>query len=157
MDLDDLDLLRLESDTWDLLQQLTSYVSLVYCTVAFQIDIDARLRKTESHLPPTPKELLRENPYTPTAMIAQSIMRHSPLLNELVIVREWLHDTAPNPRPPEAATGYWKFTHLRLQQAQRIGDRRDVQKLVQELDPDAVNRPNGGKVLSADDAVCASF
>ena len=80
-------------------------------------------------------------------------MKHSPLLNELVIVREWLHDTAPNPHPPEATTGYWKFTHLRLQQAQRTGDMRDVQKLVKQLDPDAVNRSNDGKVLSADDAV----
>jgi nuclear pore complex protein Nup107 len=68
-------------------------------------------------------------------------------------MREWLHDTAPSPHPPEAATGYWKFTNLRLQQAQRTGDRRDVEKLVKELDPDAVNRASGGKVLSADDAV----
>ena len=48
-------------------------------------------------------------------------MHNSPLLSELVVVREWLHDTAPDPRLPEAATGYWKFTHLRLQQARRMG------------------------------------
>ena len=30
VDLEDLDLLRLESDTWDLLQQLTSCVPVVY-------------------------------------------------------------------------------------------------------------------------------
>lgn len=80
-------------------------------------------------------------------------MAHSPLLKELVIVREWLHDNAPRPRPPEAATGYWKFTRLRLEQARRINNSPDVDKLVIELDPDAGNREDNGRVLAADDAV----
>lgn len=80
-------------------------------------------------------------------------MAHSPLLKELVIVREWLHDNAPTPRPPEAATGYWKFTRLRLEQARRINNSPDVDKLVIELDPDAGNREDNGRVLAADDAV----
>ncbi|KAI5120989.1 hypothetical protein M0805_000450 [Coniferiporia weirii] len=132
--LEDITMLRLESNTWDLLQTLIS------------------VRKTEPSLPPTAKELLFENPFTPTATLAHSIMCHSPLLKELVIVREWLHDSAPAPHPPEATTGYWKFTRLRLQQAQRTGDRKEIDTLVSELDPDAGNREDNGKVLSADDA-----
>ena len=111
-----------------------------------------RFRKTAAPLPPTAHELLRDNPFTPTSTLAQSIMRHCPLLNELVIVREWLHDCAPAPIVPEAANGYWKFTKHRLTQAQRTGNRKDVETLVQELDPDAVNRDDV-RVLAADDAV----
>lgn len=85
-------------------------------------------------------------------------MARSPLLKELVIVREWLHDNAPAPTPPEAATGYWKFTRLRLEQSLRLGKNADVDKLVTELDPDAPNREDNGRVLAADDAVsCSSF
>ncbi|KAL5501221.1 NUP84 [Sanghuangporus vaninii] len=131
---DEITMLKLESNTWDLVQLLMS------------------VRKTEPAPFPSAKELLRKNPYLPTRTLAQSILRDSPLLNELVIVREWLHDSAPVPIPPENATGYWKFTRLRLQQAERTGDRRDVEKLVTELDPDALNRENNGKVLFADDA-----
>ena len=85
-------------------------------------------------------------------------MAHSPLLKELVIVREWLHDNAPAPRPPEAATGYWKFTRLRLEQSRRINvgvgvGIGDAEKLVTELDPDAGNREDNGRVLAAEDAV----
>ena len=97
--------------------------------------------------------MLRQNPYTPTVTLADSILAHSPLLNELVIVREWLHDNAPAPHPPEAATGYWKFTRLRLEQARRLGNSTDADKLVTELDPDAGNRENNGRVLAAEDAV----
>ncbi|KAH8111554.1 107-domain-containing protein [Phellopilus nigrolimitatus] len=131
---EEIHMLRLESDTWDLLQTLMS------------------ARKTESTLPPTAKALLRQNPYTPTATLAQSILLHSPLLSELVVVREWLHDTAPEPHTPETAASYWKFTRLRLLQAQRTGNKKEVDTLVSELDPDAGNRNDGGKVLSADDA-----
>lgn len=112
-----------------------------------------RARKIEHEHTSSARDLLRKNPYTPTATLAQAILRHSPLLNELVIVREWLHDTAPPPSVPETATGYWRFTRLRLQQAERTGDRKDVESLVTELDPDAANREDNGKVLSADDAV----
>ena len=58
--------------------------------------------------------------------------------------------------PPEDAMGYRKFTRSRLELAERTGDRKDVETLVAELDPDSINRENNGKVLSADDAVSAS-
>lgn len=52
------------------------------------------------------------------------------------------------------ATGYWKFNMHRLLQGLRTGNQRDLVGVVQELDPDAVNREDG-KALSSDDAVCA--
>ena len=79
-------------------------------------------------------------------------MVHSPLLNELVVVREWLHDDAPPPRLPEATNGYWTFTKHRLLQGLRTGNKKEIETLVSELDPDAVNRDDG-KVLAGDDAV----
>ena len=127
-----IDTLQLESNTWDLLQVLMS------------------VRKTELKLPPTAQKLLEENPYTPTATLANSIVRHSPLLNELIVVREWLHESAPTPRAPEATNGYWKFTRLRLLQAQRMGNKKELNTLVKDLDPDGVERDE--RVLAADDA-----
>ena len=79
-------------------------------------------------------------------------------------MREWLHDNAPTPRPPEAATGYWKFTRLRLEQSRRMGvgvgvgvGIGDAEKLVTELDPDAGNREDNGRVLAAEDAVSGNL
>jgi nuclear pore complex protein Nup107 len=103
---------------------------------------------------PKPKDLLALNPYTPTSTLAQSIMNASPLLSELVVVREWLHETAPQPQHAEATTGYWKFTKHSIMQALRTGSGRDG--LVREMDPDAVNREEG-RTLAADDAVSSSF
>lgn len=80
-------------------------------------------------------------------------MKKSRLLNELVAVREWLHDNAPAPHPPEATTGYWKFTKHQLLQGLRSGNRKETEGLVTELDPDAPNREEGAKSLAADDAV----
>ena len=78
-------------------------------------------------------------------------MNSSPLLSELIVVREWLHDTAPQPQHPEATTGYWKFTKHSIMQALRTGSAyRDG--LVREMDPDAMNRGDG-RALAADDAV----
>ena len=101
---------------------------------------------------PSPQQLLRENPYTPTSTLAQAIMRSSRLFYELVIVREWLHDTAPPPPVPDAATGYWKFTKYQLMQALRTGNRMQSDGLVREMDPDAPNRDDA-RGLAADDAV----
>ena len=112
-----------------------------------------RARKTEAPLPPTAHDLLSRNPYTPTSTLAQSILEHSRLLNELVSVREWLHDCAPPPHLPEATTGYWKFTKHRLLQGLRTGNKRELDPLVTELDPDAPNRSDNGKGLSPDDTV----
>ena len=82
-------------------------------------------------------------------------MHSSRILFELVIVREWLHDTAPPPPNPEAATGYWKFTKYQLMQALRTGNRLQSDGLVREMDPDAANREEG-RGLAADDAVSAA-
>lgn len=79
-------------------------------------------------------------------------MHSSRLFYELVIVREWLHDTAPPPPVPDAATGYWKFTKYQLMQALRTGNRMQSDGLVREMDPDAPNRDDA-RGLAADDAV----
>ena len=78
-------------------------------------------------------------------------MHASPLLTELVVVREWLHETASSPQHPEATTGYWKFTKHNVMQALRTGQ-GTREGLVAEFDPDAVNKGDG-KSLAADDAV----
>ncbi|KAG2086537.1 uncharacterized protein F5147DRAFT_76804 [Suillus discolor] len=67
--------------------------------------------KTEPELHVHPQTLLANNPNTPTST-SQVIMHSSVLLTELVIIREWLHETASQPQHPlaEATTGYWKFT-----------------------------------------------
>jgi nuclear pore complex protein Nup107 len=81
-------------------------------------------------------------------------MHASPLLSELVAVREWLQDTAPPPQHPEATTGYWKFTKHGVLQSLRLGGgARDG--LVKEMDPDVVNRGDG-RMLAADDTVSGS-
>lgn len=130
------DALRMESDTWALLQAIMAF------------------RKTAQNPSITPNELLAENPYTPTEDLAQAIMDSSTLLSELVIIREWLQESAPNPPPTEAATGYWKFTKYDLAQNARMGKgkEKDVNGgLVTEMDPDAVNRGEA-RSLAADDA-----
>ncbi|KAJ7349466.1 nuclear pore protein 84/107 [Mycena albidolilacea] len=129
---EELDLLRLERDTWGLLQAVMP------------------ARKTEGPHMPTARELLAENPYTPTSTLAQAIMHASPLLSELVVVREWLQDSAPPPQHPEATTGYWKFTKHSVMQSLRLAGGGTRDGLVKEMDPDAVNRGDG-RMLSADD------
>ena len=101
---------------------------------------------------PSPPFLIATNPYTPTATLAQAIMHASPLLTELVVVREWLHETAPLDPGPGSTTGYWKFTKYQLLQNARMGKgkQRDA-GLVSEMDPDAATRENS--VLAADDVV----
>ncbi|KAF8553085.1 hypothetical protein OG21DRAFT_1589517 [Imleria badia] len=128
----ELEALRMEANTWGLLQAL----------------MPARKTEPEHHL--NPRTVLAQNPFTPTLTLAQAIMHASPLLTELVVVREWLHETAPSPQHPEATTGYWKFTKHNVMQALRTGQ-GTREGLVTEFDPDAVNRGNG-KSLAADDA-----
>ena len=77
-------------------------------------------------------------------------MNASPLLSELVVVREWLQETAPPPQHPEATTGYWKFTKHNILQTRRSG--KSVPGLVETMDPDSVVREKG-KALALDDAV----
>ncbi|RDX54330.1 hypothetical protein OH76DRAFT_1341693 [Lentinus brumalis] len=123
----------MESDTWALLQALMS------------------LRKTTPPEYPHPGDLLAINPYTPPATLANSIMHGSPLLSALVVVREWLHDSAPFPAAPGATNGYWRFTRNAVLQGKRTG--RMGVGLVGELDPDAASREaKDGKGLTPDDA-----
>ncbi|KZT29989.1 hypothetical protein NEOLEDRAFT_1126698 [Neolentinus lepideus HHB14362 ss-1] len=129
---EEVEALRMESDTWGLLQAVMP------------------ARKTAPAPLPTARSLLAENPYTPTSTLAQAIMNASALLSELVVVREWLQETAPQPQPPEAATGYWRYTKHRLAQAARTGNKKDVEGLVAHLDPDAASREEG-KSLAGDD------
>ena len=62
-------------------------------------------------------------------------------LSELVVVREWLHETAPPPPRPDASTGYWRFTKHRVTQGRWTGNTgRAVENVMREMDPDAVVR-----------------
>ncbi|EKM74849.1 hypothetical protein AGABI1DRAFT_80653 [Agaricus bisporus var. burnettii JB137-S8] len=134
------ELLKLEENTWGLLQALMA------------------ARKTELKPKKTPRELLIENPYTPTSTIAQALMQSSPLFSELIVVREWLQEIAPLPIVPEATTGYWKFTKYNVMQAFRTGRNNNSggggggrDGLVREMDPDVLSREDG-KTLAPDDA-----
>ncbi|KAF5389351.1 hypothetical protein D9757_004360 [Collybiopsis confluens] len=129
---DEIELLKLEENTWALLQAVMP------------------ARKTESTISDHAQDLLQKNPYTPTSTIAQAILNASPVLSELLVVREWLQETAPPPMQPEATTGYWKFTKLNIMQALRTGSSART-GLIQEMDPDAVHRGDG-RTLAADDS-----
>lgn len=130
---EELELLRMEQRTWGLLQAVLP------------------ARKTDPPPLPSACELLAENPYTPTSTLSQAIINASPLLTELIVVREWLQETTPALLRPESTTGYWKFMKYCVMQSLRTGmGHRDG--LVKEMDPDAVNRDRaGGRGLAADD------
>ena len=145
---DDVVTLRLEENTWALLQAVIPCVGIPAVPWYYLTLLSAR--KTESPRAPTAKELLLENPYTPTSTLAQAIMNASPLLAELIVVREWLQEAAPAPALPEATNGYWKFTKHTVMQNLRTGH-GPREGLVSEMDPDAVNRGDGA-ALVADDA-----
>ena len=152
----ELEALKMESDTWALLQALMSYVPpppRIHPSIPPQTRPRRRLRKTTPPEHPHPRALLAENPYTPPAALAQSIMHASPLLSALVVVREWLHDSAPAPPAPGATNGYWRFTRNAVLQGRRTG--RPGAGLVEEMDPDAADRVAGdeGRNLAPDDAV----
>ncbi|KAI0942549.1 hypothetical protein AcW1_003147 [Taiwanofungus camphoratus] len=129
----EMEALKMEGDTWALLQALMP------------------LRKTAPPQYPHARTLLASNPYAPPASLAQSIMNASPLLSSLVVVREWLHETAPpaTTLDPGATTGYWRFTRHVIVQGLRTG--RSAGGIVKEMDPDAVNRADGS-ALAIDDA-----
>ena len=77
------------------------------------------------------------------------------MLSELIVVRDWLHETAPPPVLPEANTGYCKFTKHTIIQGIQTGHAHR-EGLVSEMDPDSVNR-DGGARLAADDAVSSAI
>jgi nuclear pore complex protein Nup107 len=80
-------------------------------------------------------------------------MAASRTLSELV-VREWLHDTAPPAPRPDASTGYWRFTKHRVTQGRWTGNTgRTAENVVREMDPDAVVREAEiGRSLAGDDS-----
>ncbi|KAG2341834.1 hypothetical protein BDR05DRAFT_976754 [Suillus weaverae] len=84
---EELDVLRMEANTWGLLQAV----------------MPARKTEPEPHV--HSHIILATNSYTPTSTLAQAIMHSSVLLTEFVVAREWLHETAPQPQYPEATTG----------------------------------------------------
>ena len=86
-------------------------------------------------------------------------MAASRTLSELVVVREWLHETAPPPPRPDASTGYWRFTKHRVTQGRWTGNTgRAAENVVREMDPDAVVREAEiGRSLAGDDAVGSGF
>ena len=86
-------------------------------------------------------------------------MAASRTLSELVVVREWLHDTAPPAPRPDASTGYWRFTKHRVTQGRWTGNTgRTAENVVREMDPDAVVREAEiGRSLAGDDAVRGAF
>ncbi|CAL1702971.1 unnamed protein product [Somion occarium] len=133
---EELEALRMERDTWGLLQAVMPLRKLI----------------PQSH--PNAQALLLQNPYAPTSELAEAIMNSSRFLTELVAVREWLQDIAPYPPAgPGPATGYWKFTKYEVLQNTRMGkgkERETAGAFVMELDPDAPNRT--GRALAADDA-----
>lgn len=148
---EEIEVLQLEENTWALLQAVMPLVFRSPFLCPPENILQDRARKTE---PPTfeyAQDILQQNPYTPTSTIAQAILNASPVLTELIVVREWLQDTAPPPMQPEATTGYWKFTKHNIMQALRTGA-SPRSGLVKEMDPDAVNRGDA-RSLAADDSV----
>ncbi|KAL1757022.1 nuclear pore protein 84/107 [Schizophyllum commune] len=128
-----LELLRLERNTWALLQLLT-----------------AERRIIEDNPPRTSAAaLLAENPYTPTVTVVNAILASSPMLRELVVIREWVQDFAPPPPRPESTTGYLRGTKNALAQAARMGAPPPEWR-VQTLDPDATHHGDE-KTLDPDD------
>ncbi|KAG1789417.1 uncharacterized protein HD556DRAFT_1493348 [Suillus plorans] len=86
-----------------------------------------------------PGTLLAKNPYT-HVNTTQAIMNSSVLLTELVVVREWFHETAPRVQHPETTTGYWKFMKHILCRLYAQTQESIIEGLVKELNPDAMNR-----------------
>ncbi|KAI6008883.1 nuclear pore protein 84/107 [Pisolithus orientalis] len=117
----ELDALRMEANTWGLLQALMP----------------------SPHHTSTPKPSSHRTHSRPRPPSHRQSCTLHPSCPELVVVREWLHETASTVQHPEVTTGYWKFTKYN-----RAGTREG---LVREMDPDAVNRGDG-KTLAADDA-----
>ena len=147
----------MECSTWALLQ------AVMPCVQPFSLlphptnstFLLSSARKTEPPVQPSARALLSANPYTPTSALAQATMAASRTLSELVVVREWLHDTAPPAPRPDASTGYWRFTKHRVTQGRWTGNTgRAAENVVRQMDPDSVVREAEiGRSLAGDDAV----
>ncbi|OCH90763.1 nuclear pore protein 84/107 [Obba rivulosa] len=120
--------LRLEADTWGLLQVL----------------MPQRLFTPDEA--PSLRSLLAQNPYIPPADLVGALQRASRFLAELIVVRDWASEVCAVPHGAGTETGgYWRFT--RVSKA-GLGAREGG--LVQSLDPDGPTRE--GKALAVDDA-----
>lgn len=123
---EELELLKLEANTWSLLQAL----------------LPARILSSPIRGSPlkSGKKLVKDNPWTSPSNLVGAFLGASPMLGELVVVREWLHDTAPGPKATaDIGNGYCRWTKLMLDQKKRTrgistGGQRG---LVDKLDPDA--------------------
>ncbi|VDB98104.1 unnamed protein product [Peniophora sp. CBMAI 1063] len=127
---EEVEALRLECNTWSLLQTLW------------------RERKQDPPTIPPARTLLTQNPFTPTKTLMNSIISNSPILSELSSVKEWLYDTAPDPGMVDAADGYWRFTKHRIVHALRT--RSETGNVVRCMDPDAPERED--RAIAAEDA-----
>ncbi|KAH6905125.1 nuclear pore complex protein [Coprinopsis sp. MPI-PUGE-AT-0042] len=129
---EDIDLLQLEANTWNLLQLVLP---------PRKIEPAPSLQHANCWL------RIHTHPLQQLSRLWSSLHL---CFKELLVVREWLQDTAPQPPHPEASTGYWKFTkHNILQGLRTSNSYRDG--LVKEMDPDAPNREEG-RNLASDDA-----
>ncbi|EUC55936.1 nuclear pore complex protein [Rhizoctonia solani AG-3 Rhs1AP] len=109
---------RVERDTWDLISRL-------YAERTISDDMSSTLS--------TPHQLVEVNPYTPTSLLAKRTIQQHPLLRELFLVREWLHDTAPRYPHLPSSSSYRALTKHRVLHAKRGGGG----SFVSTLDPDA--------------------
>ena len=113
----EIEILRREENTWGLLQALMSSVSIHSFS---SINICLIPPKTEpekpTHHPPNPPKNSSKPLYTHLHIHTS----HHGILtrpHQLIVVREWPQETAPMPSPPEANTGYWKFTKHTIMQS----------------------------------------
>ncbi|KAG8826499.1 Nucleoporin nup84 [Serendipita sp. 401] len=126
-------LLRLEAETWELLQRVYEH------------------RRKPQGEGRTTQEMLKANAYTPTLALYQSSLSYSPRLAELCEIQKWLESIYRPIEPPLLTNEYWKFTTMDLKQKRRQGQTTRT-GYVRTLDPDAVNRIGDSGVLNADDA-----
>ncbi|CAE6488486.1 unnamed protein product [Rhizoctonia solani] len=109
---------RVERDTWDLISRLYA---------------ERTIPDDQSNALPTPHQLVQRNPYTPTSLLAKRTIQQHPLLRELFLVREWLHDTSPRHPHLPSSSSYRALTKHRVLHAKRGGGG----SFVSTLDPDA--------------------
>lgn len=148
---DDRRMLRLEANTWDLLQRVYEYVKVYYCNKAMTNVYVFRYRRQPHGNGRTAQEMLKTNPYTPPQALYNAWLNHSPRLAELCEVQKWLESTYHPHEPPPLNTQYWSFTRMDLTSRKRQGQTART-GYVRTLDPDALNRTGDAGVLNADDA-----
>ena len=103
----------------------------------------------------TAQEILDTNAFAPPQTLVNHLIGSSKILRELMVVKTWAEDTAPEPAPPESRTGYWNYTRHWIVHNKRVSGARTSSShanIVRELDPDVVNREDG-KMLDAMDDV----